>query len=161
MDDFFNRARAFLENLHGIENVIYFGMLYDENPPRAEALVVPITADGKLNASAFIVPAKFRAIARDWVDTLADIGFRHLGTNLDLEQRAESQTSLANINPGCTDADHTTIHIGELTEEIKFRDVAPPVDPPKQASFRRFIFGALAIVTLLVIAKIATARAHE
>jgi hypothetical protein len=53
-ENYFSFAKKWLEKKHGVENVIYCGIQYDESTPHMVAYVVPIDSRGKLNASAFV-----------------------------------------------------------------------------------------------------------
>ena len=74
-DAYFSDAKKWLEEKHGVENVIYAGIHRDETTPHMYAYVVPIDSKGKLNCRAFLGGAK--ALSEMQTDFADRVGKKH------------------------------------------------------------------------------------
>lgn len=74
-DAYFSDAKKWLEEKHGVENVIYTGIHRDETTPHMYAYVVPIDSKGKLNCRAFLGGAK--ALSEMQTDFADRVGKKH------------------------------------------------------------------------------------
>lgn len=103
-DDLFDRAKAWLVEKYGQENILLTTIHNDETTPHLVAYITPVKADGKLSAAHWIGNRKKLSDAQDEIfERVKDIG---------LERGTKGST-----------AEHTTIK--------QFYDAIGPVDTPK------------------------------
>ena len=74
-DAYFSDAKKWLEEKHGVENVIYAGIHRGETTPHMYAYVVPIDSKGKLNCRAFLGGGK--ALSEMQTDFADRVGKKH------------------------------------------------------------------------------------
>lgn len=65
----------FLQNKYGKENVVSFTLHQDEKTPHIHAVVVPITADGRLVAKELFSPQTLRELQSEYAQAMAVHGF--------------------------------------------------------------------------------------
>jgi hypothetical protein len=64
----------FLQNKYGKENVVSFTLHQDEKTPHVHAVIVPITADGRLAAKELFTPQTLRELQTEYAQAMAPYG---------------------------------------------------------------------------------------
>lgn len=64
----------FLQNKYGKENVVSFTLHQDEKTPHIHAVIVPITADGRLAAKELFTPQTLRELQTEYAQAMAPYG---------------------------------------------------------------------------------------
>lgn len=65
----------FLQNKYGKENVVSFTLHQDEKTPHVHAVIVPITADGRLAAKELFTPQTLRELQTEYAQAMQPHGF--------------------------------------------------------------------------------------
>jgi ribosomal protein S11 len=65
----------FLQNKYGKENVVSFTLHQDEQTPHVHAVIVPITADGRLAAKELFTPQTLRELQTEYAKAMQPHGF--------------------------------------------------------------------------------------
>jgi hypothetical protein len=65
----------FLQNKYGKENVVSFTLHQDEQTPHVHAVIVPITADGRLAAKELFTPQTLRELQTEYAQAMQPHGF--------------------------------------------------------------------------------------
>ena len=121
----------FLQNKYGKENVVSFTLHQDEKTPHIHAVIVPITADGRLSAKDLFTPQTLRELQTQYAEAMAPYGMErgveHSQTKHQAPRRHYGQADqAAQLVPGPVLVE--TVKLGEIPlfgrEEWKVKEEA-------------------------------------
>lgn len=95
----------FLQNKYGKENVVSFTLHQDEKTPHVHAVIVPITADGRLAAKELFTPQTLRELQTEYAQAMTahgmERGIEHSQTKHQAQRRLYGQADrAAQLVPG-------------------------------------------------------------
>jgi hypothetical protein len=95
----------FLQNKYGKENVVSFTLHQDEKTPHVHAVIVPITADGRLAAKELFTPQTLRELQTEYAQAMQahgmERGIEHSQTKHQAQRRVYGQADwAAQLVPG-------------------------------------------------------------
>jgi hypothetical protein len=95
----------FLQNKYGKENVVSFTLHQDEKTPHVHAVIVPITADGRLAAKELFTPQTLRELQTEYAQAMQPHGMgrgvEHSQTKHQVQRRVYGQADqAAQLVPG-------------------------------------------------------------
>lgn len=95
----------FLQNKYGKENVVSFTLHQDEKTPHIHAVIVPITADGRLAAKELFTPQTLRELQTEYAQVMTahgmERGIEHSQTKHQAQRRLYGQADqTAQLVPG-------------------------------------------------------------
>lgn len=135
-DAYFSRSVRWLQDKHGVDNLVAWSIHRDETSPHLVAYVVPLDAGGKLNAKQFLGgKAKLSAMQTDFAATVGAT----VGLNRGIEGSKATHTTIRQYYQALNRPDFKQGRVSAATLEpkvLKKRLLTKTVESPDQVADR-------------------------